>query len=141
MPIDMEPQAQTLDIGGGTAVANLWRAQDDGAAAALILPALGTPARVYQRLARALQAQGLHALSIDFRGQGDSSVRAAREHDWGYLDLVDGETARLVAYARSQLPDAPLHLVCHSLGGHAALMYLARHPAHGVASVALVASG
>lgn len=135
------PSQYTLDLGPASTRAMLYRADDPQAPVVLVTPALGVTARSYQRLAVALQAQGMHALLADLRGMGDSSLRARRGTDWGYLDLVDDELRAMHALARSELPDAPSVLFGHSLGGHLALLHQARHPDQPVAGVALVASG
>lgn len=134
-------ETRILDLGSAHTQAALFRADRAGAPVALVLPALGVPARAYQRLAQALQAQGVHALLADLRGMGQSSVRARRGVDWGYLDLVDNELQAMHALAREALPGAPPFFVGHSLGGHLALLHQARHPAQRVAGIALVASG
>lgn len=133
--------AFTLDLGTAQTGARLHRAADPQAPAVLIAPALGVPARSYRRLAEALVAQDMHALRVDFRGLDTSSVRAHRDCDWSYLDLVDGELAALYRLARERLPDAPIVWLGHSLGGQAALLHQARHPGQPAVAVALVASG
>jgi len=105
---------------------SLWQA--DGAdAVVLIVPALGTPARVYKRLAQQLISMHLHVGVVELRGVGSSTLRAAPDCDWGYLDLVDGEVAHGLAALRERFPALPVVAVCHSLGGQLALLHQARH--------------
>lgn len=111
------------------------------APAVLVVPALGTPAGVYRRLADALVAQGLQAAVLELRGVGRSPVRARRGVDWGYADLVDGEIAHAIDTLRARCPDSALYALGHSLGGHALLLHQARRPDQALAGVALVASG
>ncbi|MBB5014628.1 alpha/beta fold hydrolase [Rehaibacterium terrae] len=136
-----DPEPHALELGPARASAWLHRAADPEAPALLIVPALGTPAGAYRRLAEALAAHGLNALRVELRGNGESPVRARRGIDWGYLDLVDDELRALYALARAELPDAPPVLLGHSLGGHLALLHQARHPDQPTIGVALVASG
>lgn len=134
------PQLFQLAIGNSTTEATLYRVDRADAPCMLVFPALGTPARPYQRLAMALQARGVHTLIADWRGMASSSVRAAREVDWGYLDLVDGEASAMLALARRELPNANLHGLGHSLGGQVALLHAARYPHDTLASLMLSAS-
>lgn len=50
-------------------------------------------------------------------------MRASRKVDWGYADLVNGELATLLHFARERFPDSPLHWLCHSMGGHLAVIH------------------
>lgn len=134
-------ETRVLAIGAGTTEATLYPGVVPRAPTAVILPAMGVPARSYARFARVLNLHGLNAVTIDLRGVGTSSRRASSEEDWGYLDLVDQETHAAVAVARAMSPAAPIFFVGHSLGGHLALLYLARHAADGIAGAFLAASG
>ncbi len=134
------PETHEIRPGGVPAEALLFRAGAPDAPCVVVFPALGTPARPYRRLAARLQRLGVHVLVADWRGLASSQVRAARGRDWGYLDLVDGEAAAMLSLARSELPDAQLHALGHSLGGQVALLHAARHPNARVDSVLLVAS-
>ena len=107
----------------------------------LVVPALGTPAGVYRRLAEALVAQGLQVAVVELRGVGRSPVRARRGVDWGYADLVDGEIAHAVELLRARCPQSRIFGLGHSLGGHVLLLHQARWPGQALAGVALVASG
>ncbi len=107
----------------------------------LVVPALGTPAGVYRRLAAEFAVAGVHVGVVELRGAGRSPVRARRGVDWGYADLVDGEIAHAYALARARHPLAPIHALGHSLGGHVLLLHQARRPEQPLASLALVASG
>lgn len=134
--------AQHIDVDLG--VARTRAVAFDGAAdatAMLIVPALGVPARHYLGLGTALAARGINAMVIDLRGVGESSVRARRGIDWGYLDLVDGELNTLFRLAGERWPRAARHWLGHSLGGHLSLLHQARHPDQRVEQVRLVASG
>lgn len=120
----------------------LWRAPAPGCGTqVLIVPALGTPARVYRRLAEALQAAGADAAVLELRGVGQSPVRAGRGVDWDYADLVDGELQHAIGTLRQRKPEHRLLALCHSLGGHATLMHQARHPDQALDEIILVGSG
>lgn len=135
-------QEEVLPLAAGLRTgARWWAAADATAPLLLVLPALGTPASAYDRLGAALAAEGLNAGTIDLRGIGTSSVRASRNCDWGYADLVQVELGALLARARERHPRAPLWWLGHSLGGHLALLRAVHFPADAVAGIVLVASG
>ena len=86
-------------------------------AAVLVAPAMGVPRRYYAPFAAFLARQGMAALTLDYRGIGDSRRGSLRRvpatlQDWGEHDLA-GATDLLVA----RVPDAPLLWVGHSVGG------------------------
>lgn len=102
--------------------------------------ALGTPAKVYQRFASEMQEQGIHFCAPDWRGIDSSSVRASRKTDFGYRKIVELDMACVLTSIRQRLPQAPIWLAGHSLGGQLALLYGATHPDQ-IAGVVLIASG
>ncbi|MFC8132220.1 alpha/beta fold hydrolase [Streptomyces sp. NPDC057302] len=114
------------------------------APAVLILPAMGTPARYYRAFARQLHDQGLTALTVDLRGQGESTPRVtdADAVDHGYRTIVEQDLVAVVEAIRAELgPQPPLYLLGHSLGGQLGLVHAALGIGPGVDGVALVASG
>jgi predicted alpha/beta hydrolase len=87
----------------------------------LVAPATGAPQRFYASFARHFAAEGWDVLTWDWRGVADSrhgvsagdprlSMRA-----WGTEDLTAA-----IAWADRRAPSAPVVLVGHSFGGHAA---------------------
>ena len=140
------PEFLSLDADAGSGAAALapltwYPGERADMPVVLVVPALGTPAGVYRRLAESLMAQGLQAAVVELRGVGRSPVRARRGVDWGYADLVDGEIAHAVQALRAHCPQAPIFGLGHSLGGHALLLHQARRIDQPLAGVALVASG
>lgn len=109
-------------------------------AAVVIVPAMGVAARHYDRLAKALVGAGCHAVTVELPGCGDSRVQIGRSTEIGYQNLIDGEVATAVSFARRRWPSTPRVLVGHSLGGQLALLYTAAHPEE-VDGVALLAAG
>ena len=120
--------------------ATVYRAAHPQAPVILIWPAMGTPARFYRPLAQALAAAGLHAVTADLRGIGASTVRASRQSDFGYEEMVAQDWPAAVAAVRHAFPDSPLWLLGHSLGGQISALYAARHPGS-IAGLILIASG
>lgn len=114
------------------------------APAVLILPAMGTPARYYRAFARQLHGEGLTALTVDLRGQGESTPRVtdADAVDHGYRTIVEQDLVAVVAAIRAELgPEPALYLIGHSLGGQLGLVHASLGIGPGVDGVALVASG
>ncbi|MEV7191537.1 alpha/beta fold hydrolase [Streptomyces sp. NPDC093510] len=129
------------------------------APAVLVLPAMGTPARFYRRFAARLRDEGLTALTVDLRGQGEAAPRASgrgtsghgtsghgtsgRGH--GYREIVEEDIPAVVAAIRAELgTETPLYFLGHSLGGQLGLVYasLAKDAKNaGVDGVAVVATG
>lgn len=107
--------------------------------AVLWLPALGVAARHYLPLAQALAARGDAVYLHEWRGHGSSGLRASRQSDWGYRELLDHDLAAADAAVR-QRTRAALTVGGHSLGGQLAACHaaLGRAP---VAGLWLVASG
>ncbi len=84
----------------------------------LIGPAMAVRARFYGPFARALSAEGIAALTLDYRGIGASRPEGslkgftAHFHDWGEKDLAGGAD-----FLRARFPDLPMHYLGHSAGG------------------------
>lgn len=109
-------------------------------AAVLWLPALGVAARHYLPLADALAARGVAVFVHEWRGNGSSSLRADRNTDWGYRELLLHDIPAAEAAARMAVPGVPLRLGGHSLGGQLACCHAGLHPG-AFAALWLVASG
>ena len=106
----------------------------------LWLPALGVGARHYLPFARALAARGVATFLHEWRGAGSSSLRAGRDCDWGYRELLELDIATSVDAVRRTHADVPAVIGGHSLGGQLACCRLALEP--GTAQrLWLVASG
>ena len=106
---------------------------------AVILPAMGVPARYYKPFAVELGAAGFAVTAVDLRGNGASTPKPARATRYGYADLVDDVGAVREAL-ESRRAGRPLLLVGHSLGGQVGLIHAATADP-GVAGVVLVAVG
>jgi predicted alpha/beta hydrolase len=110
----------------------------DAASAVLVLPALGTRAKYYERFAAELHAQGRTAAVMELRGHGHSELRASRRTDWGFRELLEEDIPAAIEHLRSASPRAAVYLCGHSLGGHlgVALSALAPDSFRGLALVA-----
>ncbi len=134
----MDPTVETVPRPDGDVLA-LHSYPDDGVAPmALILPAMGVPARYYRHFAAELHAAGFAVLALDLRGNGASTPRPSRRTRYGYTELVD-DVAAVCAAITERRAGRPLLLVGHSLGGQIGLLHAANDPA-GVTGVVLVAA-
>src|SRR5699024_8583990 len=112
----------------------------EGGVSLLILPALGVSVSYYTPLAEALQTAGHDVYLVEQRGHGESSVRASRNVNYGFREMLeDIDTA--VKFAREQSPEKGVFLLGHSLGGHLSCMYAGWRGVEAVDGVILVACG
>jgi predicted alpha/beta hydrolase len=134
----VDPTVETVPRPDGDVLA-LHSYPDDGIAPmALILPAMGVPARYYRHFAAELHAAGFAVLALDLRGNGASTPRPGRATRYGYTDLVD-DVAAVCEALTERRAGRPLLLVGHSLGGQIGLLHAANDPA-GITGVVLVAA-
>ncbi|MCH0539686.1 alpha/beta fold hydrolase [Streptomyces sp. MUM 203J] len=106
----------------------------------VVLPAMGTAARHYTPLVRALHGQGLSVVTTDLRGHGESVPVPARGVRFGYREIVEHDIGAVLDAVERAFPDAPRLLLGHSLGGQLGLVHCAVFRPR-VAGVALVAAG
>lgn len=107
----------------------------------LCLPAMGVPAAYYAGFTACLaEAVGGTALAVDLRGQGVDPRRARDGDVFGYREIVEQDLPELVLRWRSALPDRPIYLLGHSLGGQLATLATAELAPH-LAGLVLIAAG
>ncbi len=105
----------------------------------VVAPALGVRASYYADLCQSFAQAGVSTCAVDLLGAGLSPVRAARDRDWGYAELIEHYRSALIA-AGNRNPKSALYLLGHSIGGHVGLMAAGRE-LPGLRGVALVAAG
>jgi predicted alpha/beta hydrolase len=113
---------------GARASYQLFPTNDPDAPVAICLPAMGVRARYYSDFARLLSKSGFHVLISDLRGIDSSSVRASRNCDFGYDEIVNLDFPALIEAARQRFPTNERILLGHSLGGQLSALYLSAHP-------------
>lgn len=104
------------------------------------VPAMGMPARHYLPLAQALSAHGVAVVLHEWRGIGSSNLRAGRDCDWGYRQLLQQDLAAGLGVLRERWPEAALLAGGHSLGGQLAALFASLHPS-AFEGLVFVASG
>lgn len=95
--------------------------------ALLWLPALGVPARKYDRFASALAAHGIALAIHEWRGTGAHPERPSRRNDWGYRELLLEDIPATCAAVMARYPGVPLLYGGHSIGAQFAVMAAALH--------------
>lgn len=117
-----------LEAGHGHRWTMLARLPARPRATLLWLPALGVSARHYLPLADSLAGHGVATWLHEWRGLGSSSLRADRDCNWGYRELLCDDLPAAVATMNGELPDAPRIIGGHSLGGQLACCLRAMAP-------------
>ena len=131
-------ERQFVDRGTDRIALHRYPSPADTAPVALVLPAMGTPARFYRPLAESLGEAGFAAVVADLRGTGDSTPRPSRRSGYDYADLAD-DVGAVIEALKPDYADRRIILVGHSLGGQAGLLHVATTPDAGVDGVGLVA--
>jgi predicted alpha/beta hydrolase len=106
----------------------------------LWLPAMGVAARHYLPFALGLAQRGIATFIHDWRGNGTSSLRPSRQHDWGYREVLELDLPASEAAMSRQLDGVPRIIGGHSLGGQLACCHLGLNP-ESASRLWLVASG
>lgn len=106
----------------------------------LWLPAMGVAAKHYLPFAQELARRGVAVFVHDWRGNGSSSLRPARNTDWGYRELLTLDLPAAEAVIAQQGKSLPRIIGGHSLGGQLACCHLGMAP-QSAARLWLVASG
>lgn len=96
-------------------------------AALLWLPALGVPARKYDRLGAALAARGIALGVHEWRGTGVHPALPSRRHDWGYRELLLEDIPATRSALSAAHPGLPLLYGGHSIGAQFAVLAAALH--------------
>lgn len=104
------------------------RIPDQAKASLLWLPALGVAARHYIPLAEALASRGIAVFLHEMRGNGSSNLRASRQIDWGYREILAVDLPCSMATLTPYGGDAPLIIGGHSIGAQFAACYAGLHP-------------
>lgn len=99
------------------------------------VPGMGLSARLFIPFAQSLAGIGVETFIHEWRGNGSSNWRAARDRDWGYAELLGD-----LAAARDALRVERHLLGGHSLGAQLACLSAAAQPDR-LAGLILIAGG
>ncbi len=99
------------------------RIPDQAKASLLWLPALGVAARHYIPLAEALASRGIAVFLHEMRGNGSSNLRASRQIDWGYREILAVDLPSSLVTLAPHRGDTPLIIGGHSIGAQFAACY------------------
>ena len=107
-------------------------------ASVVIAAAMGVPQSYYSAFASWLAAQGLRVTTFDYRGSGDSRPNTRHGGLRGFkADLFDWarDYEAVIDHAHAALPNQPLYLLGHSLGGQLPGMIRNQHKVHGLLGI------
>lgn len=121
-----------------TNILTRYDTKDEASPVILLLPALGVRVSYYQPFMEHAAAKGYPICTVDWRGQGHSSVRASRKVDYGYEELVQ-DIKEVTERVSALYPGRKLVVLGHSLGGQLASLCLSRYPGS-VDGIILIAS-
>src|SRR5690606_7589655 len=116
---------------GATSQLLLVRAAEPQAPLVVIVPAPGMHGGCSERFAQQLAHRGRPAAAPARGGNGTSNLRASRKVDLGYGHFLELALPAGLEAARRALPEAPLFLLGHSLGGQLVTAYSGLHPEAG----------
>lgn len=105
----------------------------------ICLPAMGVKASYYVPLAQSLTKAGCHAVTADWRGIGLSSIRASKQVDFGFREMLEMDIPELIKTVQKAFPNHPLYFLGHSLGGQLGAIYLSRHHVADVKGLVMIA--
>lgn len=106
---------------------SIYRTVENTDTVILVLPAMGVYASYYEPLCVALAQAGMHAATVDWRGNGTSNIRPSYDVDFGYEDLITDVTKVLFQLDKA-FPQSHKMILGHSLGGQLGSLLMARHP-------------
>ncbi|MBK7685053.1 MAG: alpha/beta fold hydrolase [Rhodocyclaceae bacterium] len=118
--------------------AQLYLAKAPDAPVLIFYSAMGTPSKVYRAFASTMAEHGISVCTPDWRGIASSSVRAARNVDFGYRHLIEVDAPALISALEARFPGAKFWLGGHSLGGQLSALIAATKPnrVHGLLPIA-----
>lgn len=108
---------------GSHNILNVYKTDIPSAPVFLIAPALGVRAKYYEYLCYLMVDHGWNAITMDWRGSGNSSVKVTNKTNFGYHEIITIDYPAIIDGIRTIFPDNPLYLLGHSLGGQLNLLF------------------
>lgn len=94
----------SIEFNDGTSMeANVFSADNKDAPVCICLPAMGVRAEYYKVLAMNLANQGVGVVTCDLRGHGQSSIRADRQTNFGYAEILNIDLPTIIAKVKNRL--------------------------------------
>lgn len=94
----------------------------------LILPAMGIRASYYHNLANKMSVYyDSNFVTIDLRGYGNSSIRASRKENFGFVRWLE-DLNFIIDFLLKESQKDKINLLGHSIGGQLGTMYYSLHP-------------
>jgi predicted alpha/beta hydrolase len=137
----LESVVETIALGnrpGDAICATFVFPRELAKATVLLPPAMGVTQKYYLDFANGLAERGFLAATFDYRGMGLSAPRSLKDCDATITSWAEEDCAAMIDALKSRLPNRPLFVVGHSLGGQLIGMIPNRRNIDGVV---LVASG
>ena len=110
-------QPITIQTQGTALKATLYTPPQAPKAAIVLHGATGVPARYYRHFANWLTTQGYACLTYDYRDFGASATGHPKRSTASMLDWGTKDQPAAQAALKKHLPDTPLWVIGHSLGG------------------------
>jgi predicted alpha/beta hydrolase len=112
----------------------------------MIHPAIGTPGKYYDRLAKRLVLKNNWAIGVqEMRGHGTSSWIASSTQNWSYWTPVEMDIDLHLSIIKSLFPQNPIFALGHSAGGVIWSLWMAKMAAlgrcHDIAGLVSICSG
>lgn len=108
--------------------------------AMLFLPGMGMTSRQYIGFAQAVAREGIEVFIHEWRGLGSSSLRASRDCDWGYRELLELDLSAALEQALEFSHARRMILAGHSLGSQLACLLAGLRPEQ-TAGIVIIAGG
>jgi len=127
---NMNKEIIALDIqdGSTTKITLFSNPENKDLPVVICFPAMGVKAAYYEPFATDLANKGYILVTADLRGLGHSSVRASRQSDFSYLDILDLDYHTVLEYINNIFSKNKKYILGHSLGGQLASLYVSRAP-------------
>lgn len=124
---------------GVSSAITVFRPQDESPFPVITcFPAMGVNAKYYRTLAHSLAKEGVIVVTADLRGIGSSSVRASKQNNFGYFEMVHYDWPAVIKAVKNMFPTNKTFLLGHSLGGQLSSLYLTHQKDYEIAGLILV---
>lgn len=104
----------------------------------VIFPAMGVRGSYYEKLAETFAQKGRVSITTDLRGIANSSIRASRETNFGYKEMIELDYESIITKVESLFPNQKIYILGHSLGGQLGSLFAAKNP-NRIAGLILIA--